>query len=87
MKYEIDPADLKPGDVIIADGGFTCLKEVEHCTVKEDINNRLYVPCAGSHDGDEYGKPSVDSRLARHFLDAMIDAGKIVGFIKGEVQS
>lgn len=50
---------LKPGDILEADGGFTCLKEGEVCEVKLDSKEAyenksaaagLYIECsAGEH--------------------------------------
>ena len=48
-------SDLKSGDTVIADEGFTCLKPGPH-VVKSDEKNCLYVCCEeGSHflDGQE----------------------------------
>ena len=53
--------DVGEGDVLIADGGFTCLREGQHCLVRSDEGG-LWVACDdGSHmldgqlnDADEY---------------------------------
>lgn len=37
--------DVKVGDVLIADGGFTCLKPGPH-EVKADEEGRLFIACA-----------------------------------------
>lgn len=50
-------SELKPGDVLIADGGFTCLLNGEACPVKAASSGNLYIPCA---DG-------------QHFLDGQLD--------------
>jgi hypothetical protein len=50
------------GTVLVADGGFTCLREGDHRTVVHDPNGDLAIACdAGFHtldgqldDGDEY---------------------------------
>lgn len=42
--------DLKPGDIIIADAGFTCLEPGEH-KVWEKHGGKLVVGC---RDGDHY---------------------------------
>jgi hypothetical protein len=61
MKY----IDLKVGMELMADDGFTCLKEDEIVTVKEDIKGRFYVDCS---DG-------------KHLLDGQKDInGNLVGF-------
>lgn len=62
--------DLKPGDVLIADAGFTCLAEGQECEVKQD-DSGLYVICAGSDDGPG---------SSHHYLDGQLGkAGECVG--------
>jgi hypothetical protein len=61
--------DVKPGDVLIADGGFTCLTENGRCKVREDEHG-LYVIC------DE-GKHYLDGQLDD-------DGTGIIGFAKAE---
>ena len=49
-------SEIKPGDKLIADGGFTCLDEDEVVEVAKDEEGFLYVPCRdGQHhlDGQE----------------------------------
>lgn len=42
-------SEVKLGDILIADGGFDCLKENQHCEVKAD-GDELYVECShGKH--------------------------------------
>jgi hypothetical protein len=41
---------VKPGDTLIADGGFTCLKDGQHCQVKVDADG-LYVECTEGRHG------------------------------------
>jgi hypothetical protein len=63
MKY----ADLKPGDELIADGGFTCLKENQLVKVLSNRNRELVVMCA---DGE-------------HSLDGQQDDdGNLIGFVR-----
>ena len=59
-------ADVKEGDMLIADGGFTCIKEDARLNVKENEDGDLYVPCESG----------------QHFLDGQIDYdnGALVGF-------
>lgn len=38
--------DLKVGDTLIADGGFTCITQGARLTVDDD-GNGLFVPCSG----------------------------------------
>ena len=47
-------ADVKEDDTLIADGGFTCIKEGAELIVIEDGCHYLYVPCdRGRHYQDE----------------------------------
>ena len=58
-------ADLKPGDVLIADAGFTCLRWKEHCTVLRGEDGEMFVPC-------EEGV---------HYLGSQTnEAGEVLGF-------
>jgi len=50
MKLE----NIKPGDILSADGGFICLRQHEHVEVKQDRVG-LYIDCEhGRHRIDEY---------------------------------
>jgi hypothetical protein len=63
--------DLKPGDLIVADDGFTCLTEGEVCEVLfSNDANEAYVKCS---DGT-------------HYLDGQLDEDGeiIVGFTRCE---
>lgn len=56
MKPFAKMADVKAGDKLVADGGFTCLREGQVCEVKQDADGLLYVDCdEGTHhlDGQE----------------------------------
>jgi len=62
---------VKPGDILIADAGFTCLKEGRPLVVQEDPTkvgeriSRLYVQC---NDG-------------RHYLDGQLgEESALIGF-------
>ncbi len=59
-------ADVKLGDHLVADSGFTCIKDGEVVEVLQDKDNmELYVTCA----------------VGRHFLKGQEDAhGMLVGF-------
>jgi len=57
--------DLSRGDILIADGGFTCLNEGDLCRVHRDADG-LYVRCA---EGRHYLDGQVDD-----------DDGDLVGF-------
>ncbi len=77
-------ADLKPGDRLVADGGFTCLADGEVVTVEADAKGELFVRCAGPDEGDNadaaYGKPSTPKRGCEHGLDGQEnEAGEVVG--------
>ena len=42
--------DVKPGDALLADGGFDCLDNGERVVVSVDPDGDLYVPCrCGKH--------------------------------------
>lgn len=66
-------ADIKPGDVLIADGGFEphddsdtpCLAEGERLLVEADLQGEIYVRC----------------RAGRHYLDGQHDeeTGELIG--------
>ena len=66
--YVIDSLEeIKVGEILIADGGFTCLQEGEELKVKVDKAGDKFVEC-------EQGQ---------HFLDGQEnEKGKITGFIK-----
>lgn len=70
------------GAELIADGGFTCLADGEVCRVRKD-DHGLYVPCAGSHEGEDYGKPATADRTEKHYLDGQLDDDELnyVGFL------
>jgi hypothetical protein len=53
--------EVKPGDRLVADGGFTCISDGEVLVVETD-DLGLFVPCrAGRHYLD--GQEDVDGRL------------------------
>lgn len=61
--------DVKAGDTLIADGGFTCIKEGARLVVKADDRGKLFVPCRGGG----------------HHLDGQLDEGDVyIGFTKAE---
>ena len=58
-------SDLKPGDIIIADGGFTCMHSGPKTVQIDELG--LYVSC---FDNGE-----------RHYLDGQVSSnGELVGF-------
>jgi hypothetical protein len=63
--------DLKPGDRIVADGGFTCIIPAQVCTVEQDEEARLFVPCFGP----ECDEPlrATGKQECRHYLDGQCD--------------
>jgi hypothetical protein len=65
-------SEVKAGTVLIADGGFTCIKEGAHLVAQENWGG-LFVPC--THDG------------GKHYLDGQIDDGEVyIGFrVKAQV--
>lgn len=69
---------VKAGDVLIADGGFTCITEGRACEVKVD-DKGLFVDCAGSR----FTRPPKDEAKYRHqhYLDGQLDDGDLyIGF-------
>ena len=76
--------DIKPGDRLVADGGFTCLDEGEICTV------------VAATAGDAAAQPNVIfvgelyvlCRSGRHYLDGQEnEAGEIVGFVPAKTEN
>lgn len=75
--------DLKPGDKLVADGGFTCLYEGEVVTVQKDGSGELFVMCAGEKPGQDYGKPQTTKRTGQHGLDGQCgENGECVGLFR-----
>lgn len=79
-------SEIKVGDVLVADGGFTCLTDGERVTVEQD-NGGLFVLCAGPDEGEnveaDYGVPATRLRCNQHYLDGQGgEAGECVGFWK-----
>ena len=65
MKFK----DIKEGDVLVADGGFTCLKQDAECLVRKD-DEGFYILCGQGSD-------------AKHYLDGQEDSnGDLVGLSK-----
>lgn len=84
-------SDLNPGDKLVADECFTCLRDGETVTVEKDDKGALFVRCAGPDEGDnaaaESGSPSTDRRTEQHGLDGQEDEeGEIVGFSRAPDQ-
>lgn len=58
-------AELKIGDTLIADSGFTCLSKNERCRVHKDAEGDLYVKC----------------KMGVHYLEGQLDKDdNLVGF-------
>ena len=68
VMYVIPVKQVKAGDILVADGGFTCLRYGEECEVKMDRGRGLYVDCA----------------MDKHYLDGQLsdDLTEFVGFLK-----
>jgi hypothetical protein len=76
--------DIKVGDKLIADGGFTCIEEGRVCEVKAR-GDTLYVDCCGSNSDlrDEGSDPTLLTYTSSHDLDGQEDEdGTILGFEK-----
>lgn len=91
MKAWARYSELKPGDWLIADGGFTCLYEGEKMLVYQDENGAgLYVACRPPMDFDEDApqppsKEQVANRnFERHYLDGQLldDGDTLIGLVK-----
>jgi hypothetical protein len=71
-------SELKPGDVLIADGDFDCVTAGEECEVKADEGGALYVDCAGP-----IGPEEPQQEPGKHLLDGQlsdVDGDSLVGF-------
>lgn len=67
-------SQLKLGDKLRADGGFTCIDEGAVLEIRADDDGELYVDCRGSEDATDCG-PGL------HYLDGQADDGEhLVGF-------
>lgn len=79
--------DVKLGDRLRADGGFTCIEANRVCDVKRDDDGDLYVDCCG-HNIDlrtEKYAPLKLTYSGRHGLDGQEDEGGVlIGFEKVE---
>jgi hypothetical protein len=68
--------DVQPGDVLIADGGFTCLKNGQRCVVHLDEAT------AKTHKWPGSGL-YVECKDGKHFIDGQLDDGvEYIGFTK-----
>ena len=71
----------KAGDLLIADGGFTCIPEGTRCRVREDADS-LYVSCQGPNLEEPI---KGGRRRHRHYLDGQLnEADEYVGFYRAE---
>ncbi len=68
--------NVKEGDVLIADGGFTCIREGHRCKVLNDAE------IAAKHKWPGSGL-YVTCKAGKHFLDGQLDDGaEYIGFTK-----
>lgn len=68
-------SEVKVGDILEADSGFTCLKDGAQLKIKSDGGD-LYVDCSGAEDDDPEEKH-------KHFIEGQADDGEhLVGFYK-----
>jgi hypothetical protein len=59
--------DVKAGDILIADGGFTCMRDASEHVVRGDTEESLFIDCdAGEH----------------RLVGQLDDAGNLVGLTK-----
>ncbi len=73
-------AEIKAGDRLTADSGFTCIIPAQVCTVQEDKDG-IFVPCFGPDCEDwDTGK-----QLHKHYLDGQEgDNGECIGFVRAD---
>lgn len=65
-------SEVKPGDRLIADGGFTCLVNKKSCTVHRDVISReLFVRC---DDGEHYLAGQADD--GEHLIGFTVDVNE-----------
>lgn len=67
MRNKVRLADVKPDDILITDGGFTCMKSGQH-RVHRDQTGNLFIKCS-------YGNHYLDGQLD--------DDGTLVGLTRG----
>lgn len=76
--------DLKAGDKITLDGGFTCLSiedQKKPRTVKEDKDGQLYFSCCG--DGHDGSPPDGARAKQKHHLEGQLgEHGEYIGVYK-----
>lgn len=70
-QYVIPITEVKVGDKLVADGGFTCIKEGQVVEVKKNATDGLYVDC-------DYGHHSLEGQLG--YTEETY--GCYVGFLK-----
>lgn len=81
--------DVKPGDILVADGGFTCIHEGRECEVQQADRtdcNPLFVWCCGERPDFRSGNNEGSSGYTdHHFLDGQEDEhGRLIGFSRKE---
>jgi hypothetical protein len=80
--------DIKVGDKLKADGGFTCIEEGRVCDVKADDKGNLYVDCCGTEcdfrtEVDDRDDPKDFTYTEQHRIDGQEDEnGTLIGFEK-----
>ncbi|HEX3809578.1 MAG TPA: hypothetical protein VHW02_07725 [Rhizomicrobium sp.] len=68
-------ADVRPGDVLVADDGFTCIRDGARCTIHFD--KQIAENSACDHAGF-----FVDCADGQHFLDGQeAEDGTLIGFV------
>lgn len=66
--------DVKPGDRLRADGGFTCIPDGAVRTVSRDAAGELFIRCKGPDGEGKCGH--------RHHLEGQRDRGRYIGLEK-----
>ena len=67
-------SELRPGDKIETDAGFTCLAKGEVAEVHADASGILFVFCSGH--GDFANRSRHKKRTEQHMLDGQADDGE-----------
>lgn len=69
-------SELKPGDILIPDGGFTCMKEGARLTVGKNNAGELFLPCR--HKGHTLvGQADDGEHLIGLYRDPLAEAAQI----------
>ena len=68
-------SELKPGDKVEVDGGFTCLRRGEVCEVHANPDGKLFIFCSG-HGDFSRNRCRIKDRSQTHGLNGQADDGE-----------